>query len=148
MAQHVKPRRDVDWCGMALAADWLVKHLTAQALLPGLTPGEIKDIKRRERAARERRRKFCQWCREEIRAKLARWEKPERPANQPAPQFHAGQRVVCVDASLNPQHSVKLLSSGKIYVIRAVDQKPGWKAPSWGVHLDGIRIIHPDIGCD
>jgi hypothetical protein len=62
--------------------------------------------------------------------------------------FHAGQRVVCVDASLNPRHSVKLLSRGKIYVIRAIDQKPGWKAPGWGVHLEGIHIVHPDAECE
>ena len=43
--------------------------------------------------------------------------------------FHVGHRVVCVDASLNPQHSVKLLTRGKIYTVRAIDQKPDWQAP-------------------
>jgi hypothetical protein len=68
--------------------------------------------------------------------------------NQTQPHFHAGQRVVCVDASLNRRCSVKLLSRGKIYVIRAIDKKPGWEAPGWGVHLEGVRIVHPDVGCE
>ena len=54
----MKPRQP-DWCRVLLAADWLVKHLILQALLPGLTPGQIKDLKRRERKARERRRYFA-----------------------------------------------------------------------------------------
>jgi len=66
---------------MVLAADWLVKHLILQACLPGLSPGEIKDLKRRERAARERRHLFCQLVREEVCAKLAEWEAqpPKKP---------------------------------------------------------------------
>ena len=64
------------------------------------------------------------------------------------PHFVVGQRVVCVDASLNPRHSVKLLSRGKIYIIRSIDTRPGWKAPGWGVHLEGIWIVHPDVGCE
>jgi hypothetical protein len=78
----MKPRREPDWCRMLLAADWLVKHLIIQAMLPGLSPGEIKDLKRRERAARERRRFFCQLVREEVCATLARWEKLE-PRKKP-----------------------------------------------------------------
>ncbi len=41
--------------------------------------------------------------------------------------FHAGQRVVCVDASPNRRCGLKLLARGKIYIIRAIDQKPGWR---------------------
>jgi hypothetical protein len=58
--------------------------------------------------------------------------------------FHAGQRVVCVDASPNRRCGLKLLARGKIYIIRAIDQKPGWEAPGWGVHLDGIWVVHPN----
>jgi hypothetical protein len=59
--------------------------------------------------------------------------------------FHAGQRVVCVDASPNRRCGLKLLARGKIYIIRAIEQKPGWEAPGWGVHLEGIHIVHPDV---
>jgi hypothetical protein len=59
--------------------------------------------------------------------------------------FHAGQRVVCVDASPNRRCGLKLLARGKIYIIRAIDEKPDWEAPGWGVHLEGIWVIHPDI---
>jgi hypothetical protein len=69
--------------------------------------------------------------------------------------FHVGQRVVCVDASPNRRCRVKLLARGKIYIIRAIDLKPGWKSPKpewespgWGVHLEGIWIVHPDAGCE
>jgi hypothetical protein len=75
----MKPRRQPDWCRMVLAADWVVKHLILQALLPGLSPGEIKSIKRRVRAAQDRRHLFCELVREEVRATLARWEKLEPP---------------------------------------------------------------------
>jgi hypothetical protein len=82
----MKPRQP-DWCRVLLAADWLVKHLILQALLPGLTPGQIKDLKRRERKARERRRYFAKLVRQEVIETLARWEKhepkkPARPARQ------------------------------------------------------------------
>jgi hypothetical protein len=64
---------------------WIVDHLVLQALLPGLTPGQIKDLKRRERNARQWRRYCFGKAVEEIRATLARWEKhePKKPA-QPA----------------------------------------------------------------
>jgi hypothetical protein len=77
----MKPRQP-DWCRVLLAADWLVKHLILQALLPGLTPGQIKDLKRRERKARERRRYFAKLVRQEVIETLARWEKhePKKPA--------------------------------------------------------------------
>ena len=82
----MKPRQP-DWCRVLLAADWLVKHLTLQALLPGLTPGEVKAIKRRERAARQQRRYALKKAVEEIRATLARWEKhePKKPARPARP---------------------------------------------------------------
>jgi hypothetical protein len=57
--------------------------------------------------------------------------------------FHVGQRVVCIDASPNPQCDKKTLTRGKIYVIRAIDTLPGWKPPGWGVHLEGVRIFYP-----
>jgi hypothetical protein len=31
---------------------------------------------------------------------------------------------------------------------RIHDQKRGWQAPGWGVHLEGIHIVHPDAGCE
>ena len=65
-----------------------------------------------------------------------------------APHFHAGQRVVCVDATPNRRCDVKMLYAGQIYVIRAIDVRPGWASPRWGVHLEGISIIHPDNGSE
>jgi hypothetical protein len=64
--------------------------------------------------------------------------------------FRVGQRVVCVDASPNQRYGVALpmLKRGGIYVIRAIDLKVNWQAPGWGVHLEGITIIHPDAGCE
>jgi hypothetical protein len=82
----MRPIRGVDWCKMVLAADRLVKHLIIQALLPGLTPGEVKDLKRRLRAAQERRRFFCGLVREEVRAKLAQQDKlPKKTAQLELP---------------------------------------------------------------
>jgi hypothetical protein len=60
------------------------------------------------------------------------------------PGFHVAQRVVCVDASANPKHGAKMLSRGKIYIVRAIDQTPRrWEPPGWGVHVEGITIAHP-----
>jgi hypothetical protein len=57
---------------------------------------------------------------------------------------------LCVDASANQRYGVALpgLRRGGIYVIRAIEQKPGWQAPGWGVHLEGFWITHPDAGCE
>jgi len=55
-----------NWGRALLAADWNVKHWTLQALLPGLTAGEIKSIKHKEREARERRRYCCKMLRAEV----------------------------------------------------------------------------------
>jgi hypothetical protein len=61
------------------------------------------------------------------------------------PWFWVRQRVVCVDAAPNPGgYPRKLLTRGRIYVIRAIDTTPGWKPPRWGVHLEGIFIVCPD----
>jgi hypothetical protein len=66
-----------------------------------------------------------------------------RPRGQP--WFYVGQKLVCVDASINPKgYPRKLLTAGRIYEVRAIDQRPGWKAPHWGVHLKGIQIFYPD----
>jgi hypothetical protein len=65
----VKPQRP-DWARALLAADWEVKHLILQALLPGLTPGQIRTLKRKEREARERRRCRCKMLREEVRGNV------------------------------------------------------------------------------
>jgi hypothetical protein len=66
------------------------------------------------------------------------------------PWFRVGQHVVCVDASPNQRYGLALpmLKRGGIYVIRAIEDKPGWQAPGWGVHLEGIYIIHPDAKCE
>lgn len=72
---------------------------------------------------------------------------PHRP-NEIRPHFKVGQRVVCVDAKPNPQAGTgadKLLVAGRIYVVRAIDARPGrWKSPGWGVHLVGIRHFYLD----
>jgi hypothetical protein len=46
------------------------------------------------------------------------------------PHFRVGQRVICIDASLNPLSTVMPLVRGRIYVVRAVDRG---KIPGWGV---------------
>jgi len=73
-----------------------------------------------------------------------------RPMNQTIVHFHAGQRVLCVDASPNQRYGIRLpmLRRGGIYVIRAIDQRPDWQAPGWGVHVEGMSIVHPDAGCE
>ena len=68
-AAPVKPQRP-DWARALLAADWEVKHLILQALMPGLTSGQIRTLKRKEREARERRRLFCKKLREEVRSTM------------------------------------------------------------------------------
>jgi hypothetical protein len=66
--------------------------------------------------------------------------------NRTAITFEVGQRVVCVDALPNPGGCpIKLLTRGRIYVIRAIDTTPGWKPPGWGVHLEGLLIMYPDL---
>jgi hypothetical protein len=65
----VKPQRP-DWARALLAADWEVKHFILQALLPGLTPGQVRTFKRKEREARERRRFCCRMLREEVRSSM------------------------------------------------------------------------------
>jgi hypothetical protein len=62
-----------------------------------------------------------------------------------SPWFNVGQRIVCVDSSINPKgYPQKLLTAGRIYEVRGIDQRPGWKAPHWGVHLKGIVIFYPN----
>jgi hypothetical protein len=67
------------------------------------------------------------------------------------PWFTVGDRILCVDASLNRRCGVKLLTRGKIYLVRAIEQAPGWKSPrpewhvvGWGLHLEGVWIVHPE----
>ena len=70
---------------------------------------------------------------------------PLRRLGDPKPYFHAGQRVVCVDALSNRlAPRCKPLVAGKTYVIRAIDVNGGWKWPWWGVHLEGIRHLYLD----
>jgi hypothetical protein len=61
------------------------------------------------------------------------------------PHFHVGQRVVCVDASPNRHWKKKVLTAGRIYIIRAVDTGD-WQPPGWGLHLEGIQIANPAGG--
>jgi hypothetical protein len=77
----MKPRRP-DWTDHFVRWNWLVQHWQIQALLPGLSAGELKAIKRNERVARQWRRFCCAKAAEEIREKLARWEKIE-PRKKP-----------------------------------------------------------------
>ena len=65
----VKPQRP-DWARALAAADWEVKHLALQALLPGLTDRQFVDLKRKERAARERRRLCIKMLREEVCSRM------------------------------------------------------------------------------
>ena len=76
----MKPRRP-DWTDIWMRWRWIVDDLVLQALLPGLTPGEVKSLKRRERNARQWRRYCFRKAVEEIRAKLAEWERrePKKP---------------------------------------------------------------------
>jgi hypothetical protein len=69
--------RRPDWTDIFMRWRWETDRLVFQAMLPGLTPGEIRDIKRQERYAREQRRYAQKKAVEEIRATLARWESPE-----------------------------------------------------------------------
>jgi hypothetical protein len=64
------------------------------------------------------------------------------------PYFTVGQRVVCVDAEPHWPRRAGSLTRGGIYTIRAIDQRPGWQAPGWGVFLEGIRVISPDDGTE
>jgi hypothetical protein len=61
------------------------------------------------------------------------------------PHFHAGDRVLCVDASPNPLRRAMPLVRGRIYTIRAVDRGENgkWKSPGWGIHLEGILVLYP-----
>ena len=81
----MKPRRQPDWCRMMLNEDRLVRHFTIQAMLPGLTPREIKALKRKVREAQKRRSFFCKLVHKEVCATLARWEKLEPPKKPPVP---------------------------------------------------------------
>ena len=66
------------------------------------------------------------------------------------PHFHIGQRVVCIDASPNKRHGVAVpgMKRGGIYIIRGIIRKPKWECPGWGVLVEGICIMHPDVGCE
>jgi hypothetical protein len=76
--------RRPDWTDIYMRWRWIVDHLVLHAMLPGLTPGEVKALKRRERNARQERRYALKKAVEEIRAKLAEWEKRE-PKKPPKP---------------------------------------------------------------
>ena len=67
-----------------------------------------------------------------------------------AAHFHVGQRVVCIDASPNQRYGVAVpgLRRGGIYIIRGIGRKPKWESPGWGVHVEGIHVVHPDVGCE
>ena len=47
-----------------------VYRLQIAALMPGLTAGQLKSLKRQERAAREERRRLCELVRRDIRAHM------------------------------------------------------------------------------
>jgi hypothetical protein len=63
------PQRSPDnnLCRAVLAAAWEVRHWQIQQLLPGLTAGQLKTLKRKERTALERRRFLCERLRQDIR---------------------------------------------------------------------------------
>jgi hypothetical protein len=62
------------------------------------------------------------------------------------PWFCVGQRILCVDASPNRRCAVIPLKRGRIYIVRAIDRGKNvrWEKPGWGVHREGIWIVHPD----
>ena len=64
-----------------LAARDGVYRLQIAAMWPGLTAGQIKGIKRQERAARDRRRAACR----ELRADILRRHPPKQPTQLPLP---------------------------------------------------------------
>ena len=41
------------------------------------------------------------------------------------------------------ENGIKVLSRGKIHVIRAIDETPRRWEPGWGVHVEGISVAHP-----
>jgi hypothetical protein len=53
-------------------------------------------------------------------------------------------RVVWIDASPSPLWPHKVLTAGKIYLIRAI-ARGNWKPrpPGYGLHLNGITIFYP-----
>jgi len=83
MASGLAMNRRPDWTDIFVRWRWITDHLVFEAMRPGLTPGEVKAIKRRERAARQQRRYALKKAVAEIRAKLAAWEKLE-PKKKPA----------------------------------------------------------------
>jgi hypothetical protein len=82
VADFNRPRRLPDWTDIAMRWDWIVKHLVIHAMLPGLSPREIKALKQRERNARQQRKHAFAKAKVEIIAKLEEWEKrePKKPA--------------------------------------------------------------------
>jgi hypothetical protein len=48
-----------------------VFHWQLQALVPGLTAGQLKIIKQKEREARMERRRICELIRQDIRARYS-----------------------------------------------------------------------------
>jgi len=68
-------------CRAVLAAAWEVRHWQIEALMPGLTAGQLKTLKRKERAARERRHALCQRLRAEVVSRMP----PKHPTQLPLP---------------------------------------------------------------
>ena len=66
---NILPAIRDDLCRAILFARDEVYRLQIAAMMPGLTPGQIKIIKRQERVARERRRALCGMLRAEVRSK-------------------------------------------------------------------------------
>jgi hypothetical protein len=68
--------------------------------------------------------------------------------------FRIGDRILCIDASPNRRCAILPLARGKIYVVRAIEitkwksARSDWTAPGWGLHLEGLWIWHPDVGCE
>jgi hypothetical protein len=59
-----------DLCRAVLAARDEVYRLQIAALMPGLTAGQLKSLKRQERAARQERRRLCELVRRDIRTRM------------------------------------------------------------------------------
>jgi hypothetical protein len=71
LAQKVaQAKKHGELCRAVLAARDEVFRLQLAAMMPGLTAGQIKCLKRRERAARTKRRAFCALLRADILHRL------------------------------------------------------------------------------
>jgi len=73
-------------CRAVLAARDEVFRLQLAAMMPGLTAGQIKCLKRQERAARTKRRALCAMLRADILRRLPPTQPKQLPLPLPKPR--------------------------------------------------------------